>query len=215
MPKQYGPPLGTVSFTNDAWGEYKMTDDRTGQPVVMVSQTWLDGVLAGARYDATAAKCGRLHVDDGHTGKPWSDIAKEHARRASELDKQLAEKTTVADRRAEAVANLSHQNRVALGLDMDVRDKEIIELRRKLDLEVASHRANCVALNKESMRANTAEEKLREMSRSFMQLHDAAKEVVGPKRAPGMQSPANPVAENLPGRAQLAAEGSSDPWDFG
>ncbi len=89
------------------------------------------------------------------------------------------------------------------------QSKEIAELRRKLDLEVACHRTNCELLLEEQAKRLAAEQALRaamtvveknkkdvrDMSNAFMWLHNLAKTHADPpaepKRVPGMQSPAD------------------------
>lgn len=46
MPKQYGPPLGDLTWISDPYGDHKITDSRTGMEVVVVMKVWLDGLLA-------------------------------------------------------------------------------------------------------------------------------------------------------------------------
>ncbi len=83
------------------------------------------------------------------------------------------------------------------------------ELQRKLNLEVAAHRENVALLHQATAR-------LDQISRAFMDLHDLAKAVVGPKIKvlPEAEHPARKAKENdeqalfgIPARARLAADG--------
>lgn len=67
------------------------------------------------------------------------------------------------------------------GEDLDNHQARIRDLKYALDREVEAHRLNCEALAQMTSRAIAAEDKLVLISHSFMELHNIAKDVVGPK----------------------------------
>lgn len=87
MPKQYGPRVGGVTWTNGPYGEDEITDTDTGRPVAIVNQDWLDGVLAGA---------GVVQCDAGHIETRLTELRARTIELRAELTKVTAERDELA-----------------------------------------------------------------------------------------------------------------------
>lgn len=178
MPKNYGPRIDGLIWTDGgAYGEPEITDQRTGQRVAVVLESWLDGVLDGSGLTAANEQSAREILKlMGQKNELARELEREQCG-ASELEDALTSERSI-------VRDLEEINNSLRAELEGYRTRKLeMELRRKLDVEIASHRANCKLLaDVEADRADL-NKRLNEISAAFMQLHDMAKKVVGPKVA--------------------------------
>lgn len=164
---------------------------------------WFQSSAWSGYYSPDWVQTVKAHLTpEGHQGHHYAKA--DYAimlTRAIAVIERLARDLERANSAAKALEHQLERERVG-GTELE---DEVIDLRDKLDREVAAHRENCKLLYSVEMDRDNLNKRLLEMGAAFMELHDMAKQVVGPK----------PVAVKAAtfGEMLKAAEAGEESWD--